>query len=81
LAIFTPNPERMKNFILALAALIVISFSPEVMLSAGANPDNPGIQHPKPPPKPKAPKKAPKPKKPKPAKKSKPPPKPPRPPF
>ncbi|MEI7500084.1 MAG: hypothetical protein WCK84_06495 [Bacteroidota bacterium] len=79
----------MKNFLLALAVLIVISFSPVGMASYGSELVNPGIQHPQPPPKPKAPKKVSKPKepkkvskpkepkKPKPAKKPKTPPKPP----
>jgi hypothetical protein len=75
-----------KKFILALAALVIISFSPGITTVLGSEPVSPEMQKPKPPPKPKAPKKvakpkAPKkptqPKKPKPAKKPKAPPKPP----
>jgi len=55
----------MKTFILSLAALIVISFSPGIPASSGSKLADPGIQVPKHPPKPKAPKKAPKPKEPK----------------
>jgi hypothetical protein len=76
----------MKKFILALAVLIVISFSPTGIIMTGSGFAGTGYQMPKPPPSPPKPKKAPKPKKPPkpkapkapaPAKKPKAPPKPP----
>jgi len=59
------NTESMKRFILALALMIVISFSPGVITVSGNGSNKAEIQKPHPPPRPKAPKKAPKPKEPK----------------
>ncbi len=59
------NFSTMKNFIILMASLIVLSFSPGIPASSGSILADPGIQVPKHPPKPKAPTKAPKPKEPK----------------
>jgi hypothetical protein len=70
----------MKKIILALAALIILGFSPGRIIMVSSGSPETEIQKPKPPPKPKTPKKAPKPKtskKPAPAKHPKAPPKPP----
>ena len=76
----------MKKFILALSALILISYFPGGLIVTGSGSIKTELQKPHDPPKPKTPKKPPKPKapknvkepkKPKPAPKSKAPPKPP----
>ena len=73
----------MRKFVLALAAMAVMGFTPGVITAVAHATASEGVQKPKPPPKPKAPKRAPqpkapsKPKPPKPHGKVKPPPKPP----